>query len=458
MGSLEAAHRHRDHLPAIGFLGSRGPATSPAPLVSPTAMYPNNPLPFSYSTTPTSAGPGYISPPEPRRAEDEKEKAPRQSLPSIHEALGNDNPLPYPAPTSAPPQQPNSAPPPHHLSSNFVGRSSGEGPSGPPNPFSNGSSFLRESSLSHQPQLQTEPSRSSLASLNTTDSRNASLHSISSGKSPTQSASTGITSINGSQTGPAYDYNAPPSAGSVASPSGYSGFSQPYPFQSQPPPGAPVYPAAAYESRPYEVKSGIPGPFGHQNDSAKRHLDVYDIESSLTEMVDLNTRTLDFSRHYANKAHQSRSGPVMGALPSLHEVEEMINIQRRNYDALMRVRAAIYNQEHAMAEQMAQRKAFKFGHDDDRMAMYQEEFKNSGGFGPDSKKRRGKAAPPGRCHSCNRAETPEWRRGPDGARTLCNACGLHYAKLTRKMGAKQAAGLGSNLKPKTIDSVSPRSH
>jgi hypothetical protein len=68
-----------------------------------------------------------------------------------------------------------------------------------------------------------------------------------------------------------------------------------------------------------------------------------------------------------------------------------------------------------------------------------------------------KAAPPGRCHSCNRAETPEWRRGPDGARTLCNACGLHYAKLTRRMGANKAANLGSNLKPK-IDSVSPRSH
>jgi hypothetical protein len=32
--------------------------------------------------------------------------------------------------------------------------------------------------------------------------------------------------------------------------------------------------------------------------------------------------------------------------------------------------------------------------------------------------------PPARCHSCNRADTLEWRRGPDGARTLCNACGL----------------------------------
>ncbi|KAI9279797.1 GATA zinc finger-domain-containing protein [Sporodiniella umbellata] len=37
-----------------------------------------------------------------------------------------------------------------------------------------------------------------------------------------------------------------------------------------------------------------------------------------------------------------------------------------------------------------------------------------------------------RCHSCNTTETPEWRRGPDGARTLCNACGLHYSKLIRK--------------------------
>ncbi|BFZ58156.1 glutamate--cysteine ligase [Savitreella phatthalungensis] len=46
-------------------------------------------------------------------------------------------------------------------------------------------------------------------------------------------------------------------------------------------------------------------------------------------------------------------------------------------------------------------------------------------------------AAPGRCHSCNISETPEWRRGPDGARTLCNACGLHYAKLTKKKQQQQ---------------------
>lgn len=244
------------------------------------------------------------------------------------------------------------------------------------------------------------------------------------------------------------------------------------------------------------------------------------------QISELSTRTLDFSRHYAALAHQTqRSGPVLGSLPTLNEVEDILHLQRRNQDALIRIRTAVVNQEQALAEQMAQRKAYKPG-EDEHMAMYQEEFKGAGGFaGADSKKRRGvsvsltfpffhslqlvnflftrlppvlhphpdamvdtcqpaclncpdppnftrlwmanqtsstflqKAAPPGRCHSCNRAETPEWRRGPDGARTLCNACGLHYAKLTRKMGANKAATLGSNLKPKTVlDSASPTSH
>ncbi|KAH9998849.1 hypothetical protein BJV74DRAFT_189292 [Russula compacta] len=58
---------------------------------------------------------------------------------------------------------------------------------------------------------------------------------------------------------------------------------------------------------------------------------------------------------------------------------------------------------------------------------------NGGPGQPKSKyRKRSRATPPGKCHSCNIRETPEWRRGPDGARTLCNACGLHYAKLMRK--------------------------
>ncbi|KAJ6531956.1 hypothetical protein B0H19DRAFT_1214221 [Mycena capillaripes] len=59
---------------------------------------------------------------------------------------------------------------------------------------------------------------------------------------------------------------------------------------------------------------------------------------------------------------------------------------------------------------------------------------------PKSKyRKRSRATPPGKCHSCNIRETPEWRRGPDGARTLCNACGLHYAKLMRKREKEHGA-------------------
>ncbi|KAJ5111530.1 hypothetical protein N7532_002065 [Penicillium argentinense] len=446
---------HRDPLPAIGFLGKDGsgftpkhPAASPTPLLSPNNMYAGQPLPYSYApATSVPSQPGYISPSESRRTlEDEKDKTtPRQSLPSIHEALGNDSALPYPAPTSAPQSQPGHTAPPSHL----IGRSGAEGPPGPPNPFSSNGppagSLMRESGYPHQNPLQVEAT----------------------GKSPTQSAKTGITSVSGSQNSSAYDYSAPPSAGSVASPNGYSHFPPNYSFPPSQP-GGPSYPPAHYDGRYMgaprvdEVKGGFvtrPIPGQPHSDSVKRHLDVYDVETSLNEIAEMSTRTLDFSRHYAARAHQTqRSGPVMGSLPSLNEVEDMLHMQRRNQDALIRIRTAVVNQEQALAEQMAQRKAFK--PEDEHMALYQEDFKGTGGFaGADSKKRRGKAAPPGRCHSCNRAETPEWRRGPDGARTLCNACGLHYAKLTRKMGANKASNLGSNLKPKSVlDSSSPTSH
>lgn len=30
----------------------------------------------------------------------------------------------------------------------------------------------------------------------------------------------------------------------------------------------------------------------------------------------------------------------------------------------------------------------------------------------------------GRCHGCGVSVTAEWRRGPDGPRSLCNACGV----------------------------------
>lgn len=104
-------------------------------------------------------------------------------------------------------------------------------------------------------------------------------------------------------------------------------------------------------------------------------------------------------------------------------------VQGKLLDSFARIRDVIYKQQQALVEQrnydQQNYKPPASEADDDDTGYHLDKLEGSGGFaGSDAKKRRGRAAPPGRCHSCNRAETPEWRRGPDGARTLCNACGL----------------------------------
>ena len=51
-----------------------------------------------------------------------------------------------------------------------------------------------------------------------------------------------------------------------------------------------------------------------------------------------------------------------------------------------------------------------------------------------------------KCNHCESVETPEWRRGPDGSRTLCNACGLFYSKLTKRYGVEDAMVIMKNRK------------
>jgi ribosomal protein L37AE/L43A len=47
------------------------------------------------------------------------------------------------------------------------------------------------------------------------------------------------------------------------------------------------------------------------------------------------------------------------------------------------------------------------------------------------------------CMTCGRTDSPEWRKGPQGPKTLCNACGLRWAKESRKPVEPHDVAMGS---------------
>ena len=56
------------------------------------------------------------------------------------------------------------------------------------------------------------------------------------------------------------------------------------------------------------------------------------------------------------------------------------------------------------------------------------------------------------CYHCSSNITPEWRKGPLGRNTLCNACGLQYAKIVKREDAIRDAG-GNLLNRMKIDYI-----
>ncbi|EJF66146.1 hypothetical protein BD309DRAFT_971911 [Dichomitus squalens] len=71
------------------------------------------------------------------------------------------------------------------------------------------------------------------------------------------------------------------------------------------------------------------------------------------------------------------------------------------------------------------------------------------GLGPDAeddgprKKLKRSVADQHVCVTCGRTDSPEWRKGPMGPKTLCNACGLRWAKKARKNGEGEGEGEAS---------------
>lgn len=169
-----------------------------------------------------------------------------------------------------------------------------------------------------------------------------------------------------------------------------------------------------------------------------------------------------FAEGYEAAAREQQgSPPIPSRMPTENEVSVLLNSLILALKKLEEVRDMV--QQNRIQSERARENGGRG--DDEDVSMYGDGIKPAYSM-HEVKKRRGvsclsmivqqacsianippqRAAPPGRCHSCNRVDTPEWRRGPDGARTLCNACGLHYAKLERKRQLDQRS-----LRPKPND-------
>ncbi|KAH7380351.1 hypothetical protein DE146DRAFT_637371 [Phaeosphaeria sp. MPI-PUGE-AT-0046c] len=507
MEVLDASSRQSVGLPSINHLdpvkredadyhrkqSTAAMATPLHPFAGPSHLH------INHQSSPASAVPGslggLLSPPESRRTSgDEKESqrpTARQSLPSIHEALGAEQSLAYPAPAPVPP--PSASAPQHYHPSSAVTSPSDQrqrtfstdahGSQGPANPFSHPRSpYVGASTSQVPPPPQTHAEslhRSSFSSPRppySTPQHNPklpTLHPLKTTQSPPTSAAR---PPNAPYSYPppssTYEAPAPPPSASMSHYS-YPHYPPNYPLSAPPqsaqnpayPPSSttysapPRYPPSSWrdggEMARLEEKKINRSSLAGYGESVKRHLESFDLEASLNEMADGSGRIAEFSKTYRLRAYDNqRIGMTPQSMPKLEEVDDMLKQSERIQISLQRMRDVVFNNHQTILVEASHHRPGN-GYDHDSSSNYGDDPKNGGGFaGGDSKiRKRGRAAPPGRCHSCNRAETPEWRRGPDGARTLCNACGLHYAKLTRKMGGKAMAS--SNLRPKSLDHGSP---
>ena len=276
-----------------------GLSLSIAPLLSPTTTFPGPPPPYSCSSSATPSNLGtfeYISPPSSRRTTvDDKASAPRQSLPSIQEALGGDGTKPFSASIVHPLSAPSRVGQP--TLSFGPGQSLPEAPSGPPNPFSQGAAADQTSEndpyiphpVQHpNPHAEQDRVKPSFPSINTTEALAASSHTYQS-KSPKPRSAHPVPTNSYNQSPHIKNYH----SSADTSPTRFPSYRSPYAYSagsSNPPPStyppAPDYsrfnPAFKFDDRKQSIPRSHPSqPY---SDSIKRHLDIFDIEMALNEV------------------------------------------------------------------------------------------------------------------------------------------------------------------------------
>jgi hypothetical protein len=383
---------------------------------------------------------------EPRKASDGADSSNRQSLPSISEVIsGAKTPGPYPP----------------------------SAPTGLPSPFAPSTARQFTESDKHSPPQPLHPS--------TYPPRQEPLPAFSSSPRPPFNGRPGLPPVSDRRPTPPTKHEIPPSHhvheppkpmdshpmnGNYGHGHGH-GHVQPPPRQpvglsvhpSQLPPGQvplPGYPISPRHGVPHVPAGYDPrGPPPHVDEGDfntraryDRHFESWSYQDSLNRIGSTSRTVFNFAEAYGRIA-QEQQGPhqIPERLPTEREVADMLANADLMKRSLEQVRDLV--QASIQSERAREGTKMKGPYEEDQdVAMYVDGSKSQ--YVPEKKRARGvsflpnqgnkpatksltqRAAPPGRCHSCNRIDTPEWRRGPDGARTLCNACGLHYAKLERK--------------------------
>ncbi|KAK4104089.1 hypothetical protein N658DRAFT_419508 [Parathielavia hyrcaniae] len=215
------------------------------------------------------------------------------------------------------------------------------------------------------------------------------------------------------------------------------------------PPGQ--LPLCAYPTSPRHNGPPLPSPYDAQRTPAygddadypqhrssdykanfDKHFQTNGYQDALQAIMSSCRTGYHFAEAYVAAAREQQgSQPIPSRMPTENEVSSLLNNLVFALRKLEEVRDMV--QQNRIQNERARDTGGGRSPEDEDVAMYGGDGIKPAAYAMhEVKKRRGRAAPPGRCHSCNRVDTPEWRRGPDGARTLCNACGLHYAKLERK--------------------------
>ncbi|KAL8937213.1 MAG: hypothetical protein Q9216_004541, partial [Gyalolechia sp. 2 TL-2023] len=450
-----------DVLPSISYLdldkikrehsyyNSRIPPTAvtnmPAPpLASPSSMYSGPPPPYSYPSSTASSvigghanGNGYISPPtEPRKTideEKEQQQSGRQSLPSIHEALNREQPLsitslltksnvPPPPPSSYQARQSSNPSPTSPIRHSYADASLTGSTTAPARTRSSPihSEAFPRTHHSPRPTLDTMSHR--LPNNTLRESQYPPMLPPRTVPSPAAVGRAPLPSSVFRHSSPTYDSfprSAPmvnPSQPHASYPTSYSYASPMATVAANYQPPSPSDPPnwrhgeseveRTRDYRPQSMKESIMKPtFG---EAVKRHLDHFDLETSLNEVrdislarVDVSTnlvqvaeysgRTLEFSNLYGTRAHQTqRSGPMPGSLPTLAECDEVLGHQKRVLDSMQRIKEVIIAQQHALAEQRNYEKYNPPSEADEDGGSFHDKIEGSGGFaGSDPKKRRG---------------------------------------------------------------------